>query len=116
MSAADFAQNVFHRHRHVVQIDGRGGTALDAHLLFFGARSHARKFALHQKRGELLAIHLRKDGVKIGRATVGDPHFLAVQDVVLAIRAQVGASAGGQRVRSSLRFAQCIGSHQFRVR
>ena len=38
VAAADLAQHVLDRHLHVVEIDGGGGTALDAHLLFFGAR------------------------------------------------------------------------------
>ncbi len=86
--------------------------------IFFSSApgGHAGEFALHQKRGELLAIHFREDGVEIGRAAVGDPHFLAVEDVVLAVRAQIGASARGQRIRSRLRFAERVGGDHFRVR
>ena len=79
-----FAQHVFHRHRHVVEVDGGGGAALDAHLLFFGAGADAGKAALDQKRRELLAVDFREDGEEIGRAAVGDPHLLAVEDVVLS--------------------------------
>ena len=37
VAAADLAEHVLHGHLDVVEIDGGGGAALDAHLLFFGA-------------------------------------------------------------------------------
>jgi hypothetical protein len=43
------------------KIDGRGGTALDAHLLFFGAARDAGEGALDQEGGELLAADLGED-------------------------------------------------------
>ena len=47
--------------------------------------------ALDEERREFLAADFGEDGVEIGRAAVGDPHLLAVEDVVLAVGAQVGA-------------------------
>ena len=53
----------------------------------------AGKRALDQKRRELLAADLGEDRVEVGAAAVGDPHLLAVQDVVRSIRAEIGARA-----------------------
>ena len=39
VAASDFAQHVFDGHRYVVEIDCRGGAALDAHLLFLRLRN-----------------------------------------------------------------------------
>ena len=88
------------------KIDGRGGAALDAHLLFFGAAGDAAERALHQERGELLAADLGEDGEQIRRAAVGDPHLLPVEDVVRAVGAEVGAGARGQRIGAGLRLAE----------
>ena len=85
VAASDFAEDVLHRHLDVVQIDGRGGAAFDAHLLFFGAGFDAGPRALHQERREFLAADLCEDRVEVRKAAVGDPHFLAVEDVVLAV-------------------------------
>ena len=47
--------------------------------------------ALHQERGELLAADFGEHREQVRRAAVGDPHLLAVEDVVRAVGAQVGA-------------------------
>ncbi len=43
------------------------------------------EIALDEERGELFAIDLGEDCVEIGEAAVGDPHLLAVKDVVLSV-------------------------------
>ena len=73
----------------------------------------AGKGALHEKRRELFAADLREDGEEIGLAAVGDPHLLAVEDVVRAVRRKIGAGLRGQRVGSRLRLAQAIGGDHF---
>ena len=61
VAAADFAEHIFDGYGHVVEIHSRGGTALDAHLLFFGAGGDAGEFALDQEGGKLLAADLGED-------------------------------------------------------
>ena len=68
-----------------LRIERAGRRAADAHLVLFRADGEAREVPLHQKRGELLAVHLREDGEQVGEAGVGDPHLFAVEDVVLAV-------------------------------
>ena len=98
VSFADLAEHVLHRHLAVVQDERRGGRAADAHLLFFGADGEAGEVLLDQEGGELLAVDLGEDGEQVGEVGVGDPHLLAVQDVVLAVGRQHGAGAAVHRV------------------
>jgi hypothetical protein len=93
----------------IIEIDGRSRAAFDAHLPFFGTGLDAWIFALDQKGRELLAADFREDGVQISSAAVGDPHLLAIEDVVFAVRTQIGAGLGGQGVGAGLRFAEAIG-------
>src|SRR5208337_4189241 len=53
VAAADFTQQVFHGHGHVIEIDRCGGTAGDTHLVFFGSAGYAGKLSLDQTRGKL---------------------------------------------------------------
>ena len=93
VSLADVAEHVLDRHLAVVEDERRGGRAADAHLLLFGADGEAGEVFLDQERGELLAVNLGEDGEQVGEVGVGDPHLLAVQDVVLAVGRQHGAGA-----------------------
>ena len=43
------------------------------------------KVSFDQECGELFAVDLGEDGEQVGKAGVGDPHFFAVQNVMLAI-------------------------------
>ena len=115
VAAPDLAEHVFHGHGHVVEIHSHRGAALDAHLFFFGAGRDAGKFTLDQECGELLAADFGEDRKQIGRAAVGDPHFLAVEDVVFAIRTEVGAGAGGQRVGTGVRLGEAVSAQHFHL-
>ena len=70
--------------------------------------------ALHQKRRELLAADFGEDGEQIRRAAVGDPHLLAVEHVVRAVGAQIGARLQRHRVRSRMRLAQAVRADHLR--
>ncbi len=86
--------------------------------IFFSSApfDNARGAALDEKGGELFAIDLREDRVEIGFAAVGDPHLLAVEDVVGAIRRKVGAGFGGEGIGPGLRLAEAIGADDFGAR
>ena len=91
MTLADFAQQIFNGHFAVVQNDWASGGAANAHLVLFRAHRESGKILLYQEGGEFLAIDLREYGEQVGESGVGDPHLLAIQNVVLAI--------GGERRR-----------------
>src|ERR1017187_10427764 len=76
VAAASLAEQVVDRHRGVIEEDGRGGTALDAHLLFFSAAGDAGKGAFDQKRTELFTINFGEYGEEVGFAAFCDPHLL----------------------------------------
>src|SRR5215469_2152762 len=112
VTASDFPEYVFNRNPHIVKINGGGRCSFDAHLLFFRAAAHPWEATLHQKRCELLATHFGEDRVEIGRAAIGNPHFLAVEDVVLSIFTEVGASARRQSVGTCKRLGERVrGKH-----
>ena len=71
------------------------------------------KAAFDDERGEFLAVHFREYDVEIRKAAVGDPHFLAVQDVVRAFLVQLGASQKILRIAAGLRFGKAIRSDEF---
>ena len=82
---ADFAEHVLDWHFAVVEDERRGGGAANAHLLFFVADGEAGKILLDEECGELFAVHFGENGEQVGEVCVGDPHLLAVEDVVLAV-------------------------------
>ncbi len=113
MPAAGLAKQILDRHRDVVDDDRRGGTALDPHLIFVSAIREPRERALDQKCGELFAVDFGEYREDAGLAAVGDPHLLAVENVMRAIGRQIGASFGRKRVRSGLRFAEAVRGNHF---
>ena len=113
VSTANFAEHIFHWHRNVIEIHGRGGTAGDAHLVLFRAAAHSGKVSLDQKRSELFSSNLGKYREQIGRPAVGDPHLLAVQDVVFSVRREVGAGSCGQSIGACQRFGERIRGQHF---
>ncbi len=46
--------------------------------------------SFHDETGEFVSVHLRKDGIYIGKAAIGDPAFLAIQQVMFSIIAESG--------------------------
>ncbi len=98
MALADFTQQVFHRNLAVVEDQRAGRRSADAHLVFFRADRKSGEGFFDQKRAELFAIHFSEHGKEVGKAGVGDPHLFAVEDVVLAVGRELGASAAVQRV------------------
>ncbi len=81
--------------------------------MFFSAGGKSGEGSLDQERGELFAIDFCEDGEEVGESGVGDPHFLAVQDVVLAIGREDGAGSAIQSVRSGSGFRQGVGANRF---
>ena len=77
--------------------------------MFLRANRKARRVPFDQEGGELLAIHLGKYREQVGESAIGDPHLLAVQDVVTAVgrehrpRAAVHGIATGGGFRQSIR-------------
>ena len=68
---------------------------------------------LDQEGGELFAIDLGEDGEEVGEAGVGDPHLLAVQDVVLPSGGEDGAGAEVHGVGAGGGFGERIGADPF---
>ena len=85
MSFADFAQQILYRNFAVVQDDRAGGRSANSHLVLFGSNGESRKSFFHEKRCEFLSVDFGENGEQIGKPCVGDPHLLAVEDVVLAV-------------------------------
>ena len=56
-------------------------------------RRKSGRTTLDQERREFLAVDLCEDGEEIGEPGVGDPHFFAIQRVVLAVGRKLGTRA-----------------------
>ena len=69
--------------------------------------------ALDDEAGKFFAVHFGEDDEHIREAAVGDPHFLAVQNPVLAVRRKHGARARSQRVRTGLRLGEAVAGNPF---
>ena len=113
MAFADLAQNVLHGHLTVVHDERAGRRSADAQFVLLRPHRESGIVALDQKSRELFAIHLGKNCEQVGEASIGDPHFLAVQDVVLAVGGEFGAGAAIQRVGSGGRFRKSISPDPF---
>ena len=97
---ADFPQHVFHRNFAVIKNDGASRRSPNPHLVLFPANRESRESFLHQEPGELFSIHFGKNREQVGEPGVGDPHLLAVQNIMLAIFGKLRPSPAVQRVRS----------------
>ena len=47
---------------------------------------------------ELVAIYFRKHDINVSKATVGNEHFLAIENVFLAIVTELGRRLCGHRI------------------
>src|SRR4030095_13780795 len=55
---------------------------------------------------EFVTVNLGEDSEYVGKATVRDPHFLTIQNIVSAIGVKHGPRLGCQGVGTSTRFGQ----------
>ena len=70
VTLADLAEQVFGRHLAVRQDQRAGGGAADAELVLLRADREARRIALDEERGELLAVDLGEDREEVGEAAL----------------------------------------------
>ncbi len=71
------------------------------------------KSLFYKERGKLFAVNFREYRKQVGKTGVGDPHFLAVQDVMFAVRRKHGAGAAIERVGARRRFRQRVRANDF---
>ena len=62
---------------------------------------------------ELVAINLGEDDEDVCKATVGNQHLLAIEDVVRAVLTQPRCRFRGHRVGTRTRFRERVGRDQF---
>ena len=84
---AERAEQIFHRHLHVVEIKRGGVGTADAEFVFRFACRTTRPFRFHQKCRNLFFDHAVLDHIGLGKnrpqiadAAVADPHFAAIED------------------------------------
>ena len=113
MALANFAEQVLDRHLAIVQDEGAGGRSANAHFVLFGADGKSRKSSFDQERGKLFAVNFCEHREQVGEARVGNPHLLAVEDVVLAVGRKHGTGAAIEGVGTRTRFRQGVRAHNF---
>src|SRR5271165_1899017 len=112
---AYFAEHVFDRHTHVFKEKGGRRRPIQPKFRFLRS-AHYPHLALDNESCELLPIDLREYREHVGKATVGNEHLLAVEDVVSAVVAQLSFCADGERVGARTRLGERIGSEFFAAR
>ncbi len=114
VALADFAEQVLDRDFAVVRMSGQVEEPRMPSLCSSGPDGEAGGVALDEEGGELSRRQIfREDSVEVGETAVGDPHLLAVEDVVLAVGREHGAGAGVHRVGAGRRLRQRIGGDPF---
>jgi hypothetical protein len=81
--------------------------------VLFGADGKSRKISFDEERRKLLAVNFRKHRKEVGETRVGNPHLLAVQYVVLAVRRKHGTRAAIEGVGAGSRFRQGVRANNF---
>ncbi len=113
MASSHLPQDIFHRHRHIVQDQWTGGGTDDPHLVLFLSDRQARRLAFDHKGGEKRFIDLGKNGVQIRKRSIGNKVLGAVEDIVRTVRRQLGGGQGCERIRARLRFGEAITAELF---
>ena len=113
MPLADFAHQVFNRHFDVVQIESRGRGTFQTHLLLFGGGTETVPVSLHRETGELVPVHFGEDHGDIGEPAVRDPHFGAVENIVLSVLGKDSFGPCRQGVRTTVILGQGVRGNQF---
>src|SRR5215469_4070397 len=85
MAFAELPQYVLNRYFAIAQNQRTGGRSANPHLVLFGSHRETREIAFHYEGGEFFSIHFSENDKEIGETRIGDPHFFAVQQIVLAI-------------------------------
>ncbi len=107
VTLTDRAEHVLDRHFDVVEHQRRGRVAVEPELDFVAAADDPHR-ALDQEAGKLLAVDLREQREQIGELPVGDPHLLAVEQVMTAIGGEGRGGARRKRVGSRLRLGERV--------
>ncbi len=111
MSFADLAQHILHRNFAVAENERTSRGASNAHLVLFGANRETRKPALDDECRELFSIHFGKYGEQVREPGIGDPHFFAVQQVVLSVSGKLGLRPAVQGIGTRGRFRERVGAN-----
>src|SRR6202035_2246719 len=99
MAFARFSEKILRGDSAVVENQRTGRRAADAELVLFGSDGKPGRVALNEKSGHLRFGQVwligvgdfREDREQVGESGVGDPHFFAVEDVVIALFEGAGA-------------------------
>ena len=114
-ATAHFAQNVFLGYRAVLEYQLTGVGATHAQFVQFLVAAEAGEVALDDEGGDApgsaLGIGLGVDDVDVGIRAVGDPHLVAVEDVVVA--GVTGGEFHGDDVGTGIRLGHGQGADVF---
>ncbi len=113
VALAGLAQQIFDGHLAIGEDERAGGGAADAELVLLRADGEAGSAALDEEGGEFFAVDFGEDGEEVGETGVGDPHLLAVQDVVAAVGGENGAGAAIHGVAGGGGFGERVGADPF---
>src|SRR5690606_25003898 len=91
-SVSRFGKHDFNRYGTVVKKQLPGRRAFNTHFMFFRVHCDPSESALNDKSSQvLIVINFGEHNKHIGKTTVSDPHFLAIDQVVGPFRIASGA-------------------------
>src|SRR5690606_5143979 len=93
-SVFPLGEHILHRHGAIIEKYLPCRRSLDAQLMFFRIHGNATEIPLHNKRGKVLVvIDFGKYDEYIGKAAIGDPHLLPVDEIMGPFRVELRAGA-----------------------
>ncbi len=105
---ADLAQNIFLRHKTILEHDGCRRASVQTEFLLFVA-GHQPRSPLDDEGGEFVPVHFGEDDEDIGEAAVRDPHLLPFENISAAVFCKRGLRFRCQSIRARSGFGQAIG-------
>ena len=110
MSLADLSQHILYRHFRILEIKLHRRRAFNAHFMLLWSLGKAFRATVNYKRSEFIPVHFGKYRIYICKATVGDPAFLSVQQVIFPVGAQLCRCFSAQRIAAAVRLRKPVRS------
>src|SRR4030042_594607 len=110
MSLSDLSEWILYGDFDIGKDYASRGGALHSHLILFLIHGDPFEISLDNKRGKFVSIHFGISGEEVCNSGISDELFLAIQDVILSIRAKYCRGFRIQGIRACFRLCQGIGA------
>src|SRR4030042_2610976 len=111
MSLSDLSEWILYGDFDIGKDCASRGGALHSHLILFLIHGDPFEISLDNKRGKFVSIHFGISGEEVCNSGISDELFLAIQGVILSIRAKYCRGFRIQGIRACCRLCQGIGAN-----